>query len=57
MGILETLTIIFVVLKLVGVLTWGWLAVFSPMLIALVIYIILIVLNLVFMARLSKDKT
>jgi len=33
MGFLETLTIVFIVLKLTDVIAWGWLAVFSPMLV------------------------
>jgi len=32
MGILGTLFIVFLVLKLVGVITWGWFAVCSPLL-------------------------
>lgn len=33
MGIVEVLTLIFIVLKLVGVITWSWWLVFSPILI------------------------
>jgi len=33
MGFLETLTIVFIVLKLTGVVAWTWLQVFSPMII------------------------
>ena len=32
MGFLETLTIVFIVLKLTDVVAWSWWAVFSPML-------------------------
>jgi len=31
MGFLETLTIVFIVLKLTEVIAWSWWAVFSPM--------------------------
>jgi len=33
MGFLETLTIVFIVLKLTDVVVWSWWAVFSPMLV------------------------
>jgi len=33
MGFLETLTLVFIVLKLTDVIVWSWWAVFSPMLI------------------------
>jgi len=33
MGFLETLTIVFIVLKLTDVVAWSWLQVFSPMLV------------------------
>jgi len=33
MGFLETLVIVFVILKLTDVIAWSWLAVFSPMII------------------------
>lgn len=33
MGFLETLTIVFIVLKLTEVVAWSWWAVFSPMLV------------------------
>jgi hypothetical protein len=31
MGLAEVLTIVFVVLKLCGVITWAWIWVFSPL--------------------------
>ncbi len=42
MGILELLTIIFVVLKLIGVITWSWVWVVSPMYPMLLVYIAVI---------------
>lgn len=41
MGILEVLTIIFVVLKLVGVITWSWWIVFLPTIVSVSIYVII----------------
>lgn len=40
MGLLEVLTIIFIVLKLLGVITWSWWLVLLPGLIALGIYVV-----------------
>lgn len=31
MGLAETLTVVFVVLKLIGVIAWSWWWIFSPM--------------------------
>lgn len=39
MGLLEVLTIIFVILKLVGVIAWSWWLVFLPLIISVVIYV------------------
>jgi hypothetical protein len=39
MGFLEVLTLIFIVLKLTGIITWGWLVVFLPLIIAVVFYL------------------
>lgn len=40
MGFTEILTIIFVVLKLFGVISWSWWLVFMPEIIAVVLYIL-----------------
>ena len=45
MGILEVLTIIFVVLKLVGVITWSWWLVFLPTIISISIYVIIVTIH------------
>lgn len=45
MGILEVLTIIFVVLKLVGVITWSWWIVFLPLIISVGIYVIIVTIH------------
>ncbi len=41
MGFTEILTLIFVVLKCLGIITWSWWVVFSPELVALVFYVII----------------
>jgi len=40
MGFTEILTIIFVVLKLIGIISWSWWLVFLPEIIAVVLYIL-----------------
>lgn len=40
MGFCEVLTIIFVVLKLLGVISWSWWAVFSPELIGIAVAVV-----------------
>lgn len=42
MGLLEILTIIFVVLKFVGVITWSWWLVLSPLWVALGLYVVIV---------------
>jgi len=54
MGILEVLAVVFVVLKLVGVITWSWWLVLLPLIIAAVIYVTmyaLIIINYVMAKR------
>lgn len=41
MGFLETLTIVFIVLKLIDVVAWSWWLVFSPMLIGYSLIIVI----------------
>lgn len=43
MGFLEILTLIFITLKLFGVITWSWWLVLLPEIIASVIYILFII--------------
>lgn len=43
MGFTEFLTIIFVVLKLIGVISWSWWLVFMPEIIAVVLYILFVI--------------
>lgn len=42
MGILEVLTVIFVVLKCMNIIAWSWWAVFLPEIIVIALYIVLI---------------
>jgi hypothetical protein len=39
-GILELLTAIFIVLKLMGIITWSWWYVLMPEIVAVVLYVI-----------------
>ena len=58
MGILEVLTIIFVLLKAFGVIGWTWWFVFSPLIIAVGIYVIILAIYGVsfFKIKRSVDK-
>lgn len=54
MGVLEVLTIVFVVLKLSEKIDWSWWLVLLPEIIAAVIYISLFVYNAVLQASIRK---
>lgn len=54
MGIAEILTIIFVVLKLVGVISWSWWVVFLPLIIALGLYVLFIAISVMGLFRMSR---
>ena len=41
MSLLTVLFLIFLVLKLVGIIAWSWLAVFAPLIIEVILIIIL----------------
>lgn len=59
MGIAEVLTIIFVILKLVGVITWSWWLVLLPEIIGIGVYVLWIIILAIFAAfgfrKLKKD--
>ena len=55
MGILEVLTLIFIVLKLCGVIAWSWWLVLLPEIIAFIFYILAIVIT-VFTGRKVNKK-
>lgn len=47
MGFCELLTIVFIVLKLVGVISWSWWLVLLPEIIAVLFYVAIIVLRVI----------
>ena len=49
LGLLDVLVVIFIVLKLLGVITWSWVWVLSP------IWIQLVIVAIVFIVILVKD--
>ena len=48
MGFTEVLTIVFVVCKLLGIITWSWWLVLLPEIIAVVFYVIFVILAAAF---------
>ncbi|WP_397539180.1 transmembrane Fragile-X-F protein [Rummeliibacillus pycnus] len=54
MGFAESLTIILIVLKLVGVISWSWWIVLIPELFAMLIYIIVWIVWLFYSVKLHK---
>ena len=54
MGLTEVLTILFVVLKLLGVIDWAWLLVLLPELIAMGFYVVIVVLLMIGASRRRK---
>ena len=56
MGFTEVLTIVFVVLKLIGVISWSWFLVLLPEIIAISIYL-LILLSLIATVIISAIKS
>lgn len=55
MGFCEILTIVFVVLKLLGVVSWSWWLVFLPEIIAVVIYVGIFIVNLLIWRSWKKE--
>lgn len=55
MGFTEILTIIFVLLKVFGVISWSWWLVFLPEIIAVVLYVVIVVANLRFASQVNKS--
>lgn len=54
MGFTELLTIIFVLLKVFGVVSWSWWVVFLPEIVGIVLYIILFVIGVYAQNRAMK---
>ncbi len=52
----ETLLVVFVVLKLIGVISWSWWWVTSPIWIAVVLYIFAIVSHVSMMVKFNKNR-
>ncbi len=55
MGFTEILTVIFIVLKLVGVTNWNWLLVLLPEIIALVLYVIGLIFMVISFIKAWRD--
>ena len=55
LGVTRVLTIIFVVLKLVGVISWSWWWVFSPILIDIGLSILIVIICLMY-TKSDKEK-
>ena len=53
-GFAGLLTIVFIVLKLVGVISWSWIWILSPLWISVIIFVLLCILGLKFLDWLSK---
>lgn len=56
LGFPGVLTIVFVVLKLVGVITWSWWWVFSPLLIELGLSLIVLIIYAIYIVHDSKKN-
>ena len=54
MGFCEILTVIFILLKVFGVITWSWWLVFLPEIIAVALYVIMIILALLGVGKTHK---
>lgn len=52
-GFFELLTIVFIVLKLIGVINWSWIWVLSPIWLTLIVATIVIIIILLFKELLS----
>ena len=47
LGILDVLLVVFIVLKLIGVIDWGWLWVLSPLWISILIVLVMIIIAVI----------
>lgn len=55
LGLCSVLTIVFIVLKLVGVINWSWLWVLSPLWIEIILVIVLLII-IALLDRKSRNK-
>ena len=51
MGFAEILTIVFIVLKLIGIISWSWWLVLLPEIIAILFYIVIFIVSLIYVYR------
>jgi hypothetical protein len=54
-GFFGLLTIIFIVLKILGIIAWSWLWVLSPLWIGALLIILFIIINGIFAVKLMSD--
>ena len=55
MGFTEVLTILFIALKLLGVISWSWWLVLLPEILAFVVYAIMVISAVVVNAKVTKS--
>ena len=55
MGFTEVLTIVFIALKLLGVISWSWWLVLLPEILAFVVYAIMVISAVVVNAKVAKS--
>ena len=55
MGFTEVLTIVFIALKLLGVISWSWWLVLLPEILAFVVYAIMVISAVVINAKVTKS--
>lgn len=55
MGFTEVLTILFIALKLLGVISWSWWIVLLPEILAFVVYAIMVISAVVINAKVTKS--
>jgi len=46
LGLADILTVVFIVLKLIGVIDWPWLWVLSPLLVSFALFLLILVITL-----------
>lgn len=47
MGFTEVLTIVFIILKLIGIINWNWILVLLPEIVVIIIYAIVILVTII----------
>lgn len=56
MGFLEALTLAFIILKLVGTITWSWWLVLAPLYPSAIIYLMMLLFGVKFWKRHKKER-